>query len=40
MNDLKPRNGRFFIISPNSANMGPNYVKMVEDKPILSATKM
>jgi len=32
------RNGR--IISPNSVDFGADYVKLVEDTPILSATEM
>ena len=42
LNDLERRNGRVVcVISPNSvAFLGPYYVKVVEDSPILSAIEM
>jgi len=41
LNDLEWRNGRYFtFFSPNSVDFGANYVKMVEDTPILSAMEM
>jgi len=41
LNDLERRNspnGR--VISPNSVDFGADYVKVVEDVPILSAAEM
>jgi len=41
LNDLERRdspNGS--VISPNSVDFGANYVKVVEDTPILSATEI
>ena len=41
LNDLERRNGRVVcVISPNSVALGPYYVKVVEDTPILSASEM
>ena len=41
LNDLEWRNGRYFaFFPPNSVPVGADYVKMVEDIPILSATEM
>jgi len=42
LNDLVRRNNPYFVhvISPNSVALGAHYVKVVEDSPILSATKM
>ena len=41
LNDLERRNGRLVcVISPNSVALGPYYVKVVEDTPILSASEM
>jgi len=37
LNDLERHNGLF---SPNSVAFGADYVKVVEDTPILSATEM
>ena len=41
LDDLKRRNssnGR--VVSPNSVDFGADYVKMVEDTPIVSAAEM
>jgi len=41
LNDLERRNGRVVcVISPNSVDLEPYYVKVVEDKPIHSANEM
>jgi len=41
LNDLERRNSRnLCVISPNSVTFGVDYVKVVEDTPILSAAKM
>ena len=41
MNDLERRNGNYFaLFPPNSLPVGADYVKVVEDTPILSATEM
>jgi len=41
LNDLERRNDRYFTFSPpNSVPVGADYVKMVEDTRILSATEM
>ena len=41
LNDLERRNGRdFAFFPPNSLPIGADYVKVVEDTPRLSATKM
>ena len=41
LNDLERRNGRYFaFFPPKSVPVGADYVKMVEDTPILSATEM
>ena len=41
LNDLERHNGCYFalfcVILPHSVVLGANYVKMVEDRPILSA---
>jgi len=40
-NDLEQRNDRVVcVISPNSVDFGAYYVKVVEDRPILSASEM
>ena len=40
LNDLERRNGRYFAFCPlNSVPVGADYIKLVEDTPILSATK-
>ena len=41
LNDLERRNGLYFaFFPPNSVSVGADYVKMVEDILILSATEM
>jgi len=40
LNDFERRNGRVCLISPNSVDLGPYYVKVVEDTPIHSASEM
>ena len=41
LDDLERRNGpNRRVISPNSIVFGPDYVKVVEDRLILSATEM
>jgi len=41
LNDLERRNSRnLCLISPNSVAFGTDYVKVVEDTPILSAAEM
>ena len=41
LNDHERRNGRYFpFFPPNSVPVGADYVKMVEDTPILYATEM
>ena len=41
LNDLERRNGRYFaFFLPNSVPIWADYVKVVEDTPKLSATKM
>jgi len=41
LNDPERRNDRYFaFFSPNSVPLGTDYVEMVEDKPIQSATEM
>jgi len=41
LDDLKRRNNpNRSVISPNSVDFGANYVKVVEDTPILSAAEM
>jgi len=41
LNDLERRNGRnLCVISPNSVGFETDYVKVVEDTPILSAAEM
>ena len=41
LNVLERRNGRYFaFFSPNSVPVGADYVKVVEDTPILSPMEM
>ena len=41
LNDLERRNSpNRRVISPHSVAFGANYVKVVEDKPVLSAAEM
>ena len=41
LDDLERRNNPYrCIISPNSVAFGPDYVKVVEDTPVLSAAEM
>ena len=41
MDDLERRNSPYGrVISPNSVAFGPDYVKVVEDTPVLSAAEM
>ena len=41
LNDLERRNSHIrILISPNSVAFGADYVKVVEDTPILSAAEM
>ena len=41
LNDFERRNGRYLaFFSLNSVALGADYVKVVEDRPIQSATKM
>ena len=41
LDDLEWRNSHIrSVISPNSVTFGANYVKVVEDTPVLSATEM
>jgi len=41
LNDLERRNSRnLYVISPNSVAFGADYVKVVENTPILSAAEM
>ena len=41
LNDFERRNDRLVcVISPNAVALGPYYVKVVEDTPILSASEM
>ena len=41
LNDLEWHNDRVLcVISPNSVALGPYYVKVVKDTPILSASEM
>jgi len=41
LNDLERRNSpQVCIISPNSVAFGADYIKVLEDAPILSATEM
>jgi len=39
LNDLEQRN-LFCFILPNLADLGATYVRVVEDRPILSSTEM
>ena len=41
LNDLERRNSpNSSVISPNSIAFGPDYVKVVEDTPVLSVAEM
>ena len=40
LNDLERRNDRYLAFSAEFGSFGADYVKMVEDRPIQSATKM
>ena len=41
LNDLERRNSPYRrVISPNFLAFGPDYVKVVEDTPVLSAAEM
>jgi len=41
LDDLERRNSRnYCVISPNSVAFGTDYVKVFEDKPILSAAEI
>ena len=41
LDDLERRNSPYRrVISPNSVASGPDYVKVVEDTPVLSAAEM
>ena len=41
LNDLERRNDRYLaFFSPNSVTLRADYVKVVEDRPIQSATEM
>jgi len=41
LDDLERRNSlNFCVISPNSVTFGADYLKVVEDTPILSAAEM
>jgi len=40
LDDLERRNSPRSVISPNSVAFGADYVTVVEDTPILSASKM
>jgi len=41
LDDLERRNGpNHRVISPNSVTFGADYVKVVEDTPVLSAAEM
>ena len=41
LNDLERRNDRYlFFVWPNSAALRADYIKVVEDRPIQSATEM
>jgi len=41
LDDLERRNSPYLrVISPNSVAFGSDYVKVVEDKPVLSAAEM
>jgi len=41
LNNLEQHNDRYLaLFSPNSVALGADYVKVVEDRPIQSATKM
>ena len=41
LDDLERHNSHYCrVISPNSVAFGPDYVKVVEDTPVLSAAEM
>jgi len=41
LNDLERHYGRVVcLISPNSVDLGPNYIRVVENRPIHSANEM
>jgi len=40
LNDLERRNGHVCVISRNSIVFGACYIKVVEDRPILSMSEM
>jgi len=41
LDDLERRNSHIRrVISPNSVSFGANYIKVVEDKPVLTAAEM
>ena len=41
LNDLERRNSHIrIVISPNSIDFGADYVKVVEDTPVLTAAEM
>jgi len=41
LDNLERRNSPYRgVVSPNSVSFGPDYVKVVEDTPVLSATEM
>jgi len=41
LDDIERRNSPYRrVISPNSVAFGPDYVKVVEDTPVLSAAEM
>jgi len=41
LDDLERRNSHIWsVISPNSVTFGANYVKLVEDTPVLTAAEM
>ena len=40
LNDLERRNGRYLAFFTDFSSFGADYVKVVEDRPIESATKM
>ena len=41
LDDLEPRNSHILIVlSPNSVAFGMDYVKVVEDTPVLTAAEM
>ena len=41
LDDLEQRNSHIrILISPNSVNFGADYIKVVEDTPVLTAAEM